>query len=132
MKGLIMGSSVKIHINGSFSKSIPIKRGVWQGCPLAPTLFAITTQPLLAFLKEERTKGRMRGLQISNSLHLCKHMFAYDMGILIPTTQQCFNEVEESISLYEQASSAKLNIQKSIVLPIGLTTIPSGSGTKDT
>lgn len=50
-------------------------------------LFAITTQPLLAFFKEERNNGRMLGVQISHNLHLCDRMFADDMGILIPTIQ---------------------------------------------
>lgn len=91
---------------------------------LAPMLFAITMEPLLSFLKEQWNASRMMGIQILQILHLYECMFVDDMGILITTTQQCFSEVEESISLYGKAFEEKLNILKSKVNPIGFTTIP--------
>lgn len=51
IKGLVLGGSVKIHVNGLFSEDIALDRGVRQGCPLAPLLFALSTQPLLVFLR---------------------------------------------------------------------------------
>lgn len=51
-------------------------------------------------------------------------MFVDDMGLLILTTNTCLIEVEASISLYERASSAKLSLSKSTIIPIGLPTIP--------
>lgn len=87
-------------------------------------LFSITTQPRLAFLNKERSKGRMLGIQILDTLNLCKCMFADDIGILIPATQQSFIEVEDSIAVYERAFGAKLNMHKSTIIPIGLADIP--------
>lgn len=54
VKGLVLGGLVKIHVNGLFLEEIELQRGVRQGCPLTPLLFALSTQPLLAFLQEER------------------------------------------------------------------------------
>lgn len=51
-------------------------------------------------------------------------MFVDDMGILIWETQQSFQEVENSISLYESMSQAKLNIHKSAIIPLGPNNIP--------
>lgn len=118
----IFGSLVKIYINGSFLDSIPTERGSDR----AILLHAITTQPLLAFLNEEHAKGWLEAghpnFQHSPPLQkdLC-HQYGH---ILILENQQCFNKIENSISLYERALGEKLNIKKSIVIPIGLRTIP--------
>lgn len=87
-------------------------------------IFAITTQPLMTFLEAKCSKGRMIGIQISDSLYLCKRMFADDMDILIPTMNSCFTKVEDTISLYEKTSRAKINLSKSTIIPIGISTIP--------
>lgn len=52
---LLEGGSIKIHINGCFSSPIMLEQGARQGCPLAPMFFALSTQPLLAFLQHEQT-----------------------------------------------------------------------------
>lgn len=124
MQGLILGGSVKTHSNGHFSEPIPLQRGVHQGCPLAPMLFALNTQPLLAFLQAERSQGRMLGIHIDGPIFVCKRMFADDLGVLLPASPQNFQELKDVLNLYEWASGAKLNIQKSIVIPIELDPIP--------
>lgn len=58
VKGLIIGGMVKIHVNGLFLEEIKLDQGVCQGCPLAPLLFALITQPFLGFLQEERLHGK--------------------------------------------------------------------------
>lgn len=83
MKGLIIGGSVTIHINGQFSKPIPLERGVRQGCPLAPMLFALCTQPLLGYMQVERSQGRLLGVCLTNSIYVYERLFADDLGILI-------------------------------------------------
>lgn len=124
IQGLIVGGLVKIHINGQFSEPIPIEQGVCQACPIAPMLFTLCTQPLLTFLQAEQTHSWLLGVRLGDSLHICELLFADDLGVLIPASAQAFQELEEVIHLYEGASGAKLNIQKSSVLPIGLSTIP--------
>lgn len=62
----------------------------------------------------------MLGIHILDNLYICKRLFADDMGIMIPAQPECFKKVKDCISLYEQASGAKLNIQKSMVVPLGM------------
>lgn len=40
---LVSNGSSKVHINGLFNEDIPLDRGVRQGCPLAPLLFALAS-----------------------------------------------------------------------------------------
>lgn len=94
MKGLILDGIVKIHINGKFSDEIKLARGVHQGCPLAPMLFAISTQPLPSYIQAECLKGWLLGLQITPSLQICERLFFDEIGIHIPTSEICFQEVE--------------------------------------
>ncbi|KAL3692814.1 hypothetical protein R1sor_006465 [Riccia sorocarpa] len=51
IRGLMTGGTSKLHVNQAFTSSIKIKRGVRQGCPLAPLLFALSTQPVSRSLK---------------------------------------------------------------------------------
>lgn len=58
------GSS-KIHLNGLFIEDFALDRGVRQGCPLAPLLFALSTQPLMEILKLGQVEGNIRGILIN-------------------------------------------------------------------
>lgn len=97
IRSLSLGASVKIHVNESFSSDIPIQRGAHQGCPLAPLLFSLTTQPLLDFLDNKRTHNKMTGIRITDNLSICERLFVDDIGILIPATESCFSEVKDYV-----------------------------------
>jgi hypothetical protein len=120
----MIGATAKIHLNRLFSEPINIERGVRQGDPLAPMLFALSTQPLLAYIEAGLKSGSIPGIPISNTLNVAHRLFADDMGIMIPATEEAFNSIRQALSEYEQASGAKLNIQKTIIVPIALQTIP--------
>ncbi|KAL3688863.1 hypothetical protein R1sor_015172 [Riccia sorocarpa] len=36
IKGLVAGGQSLVHVKGSFTKDFAVRRGVRQGCPLAP------------------------------------------------------------------------------------------------
>lgn len=73
-------------------------------------LFSLYTQSLLAFMQAERSEGRMLGVKLVESISICERLFADDLEILIPALEQAFQELEQTISTYEQASGAKLYI----------------------
>jgi hypothetical protein len=124
VKGLVIGSTAKIHINGLFSLPIPILRGVRQGDPLAPLLFAILTQPLLHWLDKALNQDNKLGIKIDDELTICHRLFADDVGIFIQAKPNAFQELREHLAIYKKASGARLNLQKSIMVPIACTGVP--------
>lgn len=65
VQGLLARAISKVHINGFFIEEIPITRGVRQGDPLTPLLFALTTKPLMEYLKFKLAFGEINGVKIS-------------------------------------------------------------------
>ncbi|KAL2610597.1 hypothetical protein R1flu_029170 [Riccia fluitans] len=124
-KGLVEDSPSKIHGNGLFSKEIKNERGVKQGCPLAPLLFAISTQPLMTLLKNKEAEHKIQGLQLQGPKHTLHNLFADDSGIMLQATEDIFNELKDSIATYEIISGAKLNISKSTIIPVAMESTPS-------
>jgi hypothetical protein len=116
VQGLVSNAEAWIHINGLFSEPIEIQRGVRQGDPLAPILFAIATHPLLAYLDKGLKTGLIDGVPISEELTVAHRFFADDVGIFIPATEIAFQKVRDAIETYKIASGAKLNLQKTIVV----------------
>ncbi|KAL3683873.1 hypothetical protein R1sor_001895 [Riccia sorocarpa] len=88
IKELVEGGCSEVHINGAFTEEIRIGRGVRQGCPLAPQLFAMTTQPLMRALREEERLENLQGLNIGGDWTLLHQLFADDMGICITAVER--------------------------------------------
>jgi hypothetical protein len=101
VKGLVEGGTEKVHFNGLFTDRIALARGVRQGCPLAPLLYALITQPLMKLLKERASAGLTRGLDIQAEQQLVCQLFADDTGIFFEATEQSFKEVMEAIHIFE-------------------------------
>lgn len=112
-------------MNGAFSNPIAIQRGVHQGYPVAPFLFVLFTQPLLAYLHHQCNIGALSGLPITPTLSLGEQLFADDIGIFLPVDYHSFQAFQQCITTYEHASSAKPNLAKSTIIPIGVSPIPN-------
>lgn len=123
VKGLLEGAISKVHINELFTKEILVTRGVRQGDPLSPLLFALTNQPLMDYLQYKLSRGDIEGVKISKELTICHKLFADDVRIFIPADEHNFAKLEEALGLYEMASGAKLNLSKLVIVPLGLTSI---------
>lgn len=64
VKGLVEKAMSKVHMNGRFTKSIDLERGVRQGSPLSSLLFIISTQPLMLVIHEQVALGELKGICI--------------------------------------------------------------------
>jgi hypothetical protein len=71
------------------------------------------------------TTKKLPAIKITSNLTICQMLFADDVGIFIPATEQAFEALRNNISLYESASGAKLNLQKSVITPIALSSFPT-------
>ncbi|KAL2635946.1 hypothetical protein R1flu_007425 [Riccia fluitans] len=120
VKGLTVGAQTMININGGFSPRFDVSQGVRQGCPLAPLLLAISTEPLMAMLKEAILLGRLKPLSFGNSAVADFSLFVDDMGIYMEVDRSSFCALRGILAYFESASRARLNLQKSSASVIGL------------
>ncbi|OAE25854.1 hypothetical protein AXG93_2145s1530 [Marchantia polymorpha subsp. ruderalis] len=120
VKGLTLGASTAVHVNGAKTYRFPVGRGVRQGCPLAPLLFVLATQPLMTEMEQSFQAGRLRGYKVGDPVLLDYSLFADDMGVFIDNTHSFFQELRRVLAKYEVSSGARLNLSKSSILLLGM------------
>ncbi|KAL3679921.1 hypothetical protein R1sor_022877 [Riccia sorocarpa] len=86
--------------------------------PLAPLLFAMTTQPLMRALREEERIENLQGLNIGGEQSMLHQLFADDTSICITAEERQFEKLKEVIKEFENASGACLNLQKLMVMQL--------------
>ncbi|KAL3676486.1 hypothetical protein R1sor_026434 [Riccia sorocarpa] len=75
-------------------------------------------------LKSAKIQGRIHGLQITPEESLLHQLFADDTGIFLQQDKQEFRRTMDILTVFEKASGAKLNMQKTTVIPLFNTPIP--------
>lgn len=117
-RGLVENVESKVHVNGRFTDSIKLDRGVRQGCPLSSLLFIISTKPLMTLLKNKVSIDELEGIPMGNDEQLTHQLFADDTSVFMTTNEENFRCVREVIRTYERISRACLNLSKSILIPL--------------
>jgi len=116
----ITNASARVVMNGWLSESFPIQRGLRQGSPLSPSLFALCIEPLAALLRK-----RLHGIRAKNLPPFQEDIpplqslgFADDMvaGLFGDADLQ---RLQQSIALYEAASGSSLSHPKTFLYEIG-------------
>ncbi|KAL3681510.1 hypothetical protein R1sor_024466 [Riccia sorocarpa] len=74
--------------------------------------------PLMRLLREEERRGNIHGMNIGGESTLLHQLFADDTEISITMEEQQFARLPEVIREYEQASGARLNVQKSTIMQL--------------
>ena len=75
---LFRNASATIQVNGYTSDSFLLARSVRQGCPLAPLLFAMATDPLLRNLDVLIQKNAIKALPLPQNQSFVAQLFADD------------------------------------------------------
>ncbi|KAL3687290.1 hypothetical protein R1sor_013599 [Riccia sorocarpa] len=70
-------------------------------------------------LRKEELTGQLRGLQLPSLKSVLYKLFADDTSVFISASAKDFQQARKTIQKFEQASGAKLNVQKSLVLALG-------------
>lgn len=60
---LVTNVEVKVHVNGLFTPSFLLERGVRQGDLISPLHFAMSSHPLMSLLNEKLSIGDLLGLR---------------------------------------------------------------------
>lgn len=87
---LLTDASAAVAINGLCTAEFPIRRGVCQGCPLAPYLFLIVAETLATTTHAAVDTGRLRGINLpDDSTQQILSQFADDTTYSIRSTERC-------------------------------------------
>ena len=108
-----------VIVNNWLTSKITLGRGVRQQCPLSPMLYDLCAEPLEAAI---RNNPRMEGINIPavNSSRRSVKVIAYaDDTTFFITNEEGFNALDEVLTMYQEASSARPNRSKSHGLWLG-------------
>ncbi|KAJ4426177.1 hypothetical protein ANN_26986 [Periplaneta americana] len=109
---MIGSANSKIQVNGFFTKRISIASSVRQGCPLSMCLFAIGIEPLIRMPHNILQTGR------ATCSMFTIRVYADDVVILLRNEEEC-TKLPQILQTYSNASCAKINTQKSSLVPLG-------------
>jgi hypothetical protein len=94
-----------ICMGGSRFNGFDITRGIRQGCPLSPLLFAIATDLML----------RRLGRRFPGS---CARSYADDLAMVIKDGVNSLGRLEEFFIDFQAISGLQLNIKKTVIIPL--------------
>ncbi|KAJ3609635.1 hypothetical protein NHX12_024154 [Muraenolepis orangiensis] len=114
---LYNGAQCLVKMGAGLCKPIPVQRGIRQGCPISGQLYSLATEPLLC-----RLRSQLSGLSLPASCGLERlptlSAYADDVRIFV-SSQRDVKRLQDTLSLYERASSARANWAKSSALLLG-------------
>ncbi len=111
---LYSNATTNIKVNRFYTKPIPLKRGLRQGCPLSSSLYVLVIE---IFALQLRVNPNLVGFKVEGDKIISMH-YADDATIVIKQNQ-CFKEVIKEIQDYEDASGGKVNVEKTKGLWLG-------------
>ncbi len=113
----MIGFELQIATPDGKQPFFPRERGVGQGCPCAPLLFALAIDPVARLIK-----NRIEGIPVSENLGMdvkAKIALCADDTMIFTSSQQDINNAEGALQTCMNASGTLLNWNKSIAIPMG-------------
>ena len=118
---LYKNATSMVKVNGFLSDRVQIGRGVRQGDPLSPMLFVLVIESLACHI---RKNPNIRGLQLPGCDNpTVTSLYADDTAIVFGHPGE-LAEIEKSLTLYCEASGAKINLLKSNGIAVNQPTPP--------
>lgn len=105
-----------VKIGGGLSVPILMKRGIRQGCPMSGQLYALAIEPLLYLLRTKLTGILVSERPEAEAIKLSA--YADDITVMVRNKYDV-QVLKEALKIYEGASSAKLNWEKTEALWCG-------------
>ena len=105
-----------VNVNGFFTDTIILKRGVKQGDPLSTYLFILCVELLAINI---RCNNNIQGIVIGGTEHKLS-LFADDTNMFIHYCEESLNNVLKTLENFSIISGLKINFEKSIAYCIGV------------
>ena len=118
VKVLYTNICCKIDNNGYLTAPVAIQRGVRQGCPLSALLYILIAETLGETIRQDLV---LKGIKLPGKLDDVRISQYADDTTLFLYDPESLKRALEIISIYEQASGAKLNLDKTAAMVIGNT-----------
>ncbi|CAL1356487.1 unnamed protein product [Linum trigynum] len=116
LRSCVTTVSFYIVLNGSIHGYFHPQRGLRQGDPLSPLLFAIYTEAFSSLIENFIRNSSLHGLRIHREAPLISHLFFADNSYLFlrASSTECVRLIE-ILHEYEVVSGQRVNLQKSVV-----------------
>ncbi|GKC58412.1 putative RNA-directed DNA polymerase, eukaryota, reverse transcriptase zinc-binding domain protein, partial [Tanacetum coccineum] len=122
-----------VLVNRSPSREFSIKRGLRQDDPLSPFLFIIVMEGLHLALKDAVDTSLICGTNMGDTSYNISHLFyADDIVIISDWNKQDMDNIIRILQVFYLASGLKLNISKSQVYGLGVSSNDIEDMTRDT
>ena len=107
----------RIKVNGELSQQFSPSRGLRQGDPSSPYLFAICAEGLSALLNDAQQRGTFSGIRICPGAPSISHLFFADDSVLLMRAwiEEAL-ELKRILQVYERCSRQCINHEKSAVM----------------
>lgn len=81
-------------------------------------LFVLFAQPLMKLFDKCSNCGKISGLQIFEQKNLVYQLFADDTCLFLRNSQVAFEQARAAIQIFENIFGARLNMRKSVIVPL--------------
>lgn len=102
---LYLSTTGQLLLQGTLFGTIEMARGIRQGCPLSPLLFALATDSLLRILRERHPDSFVAA-------------FADDTAMVVRSWSKDARAIHRTFVLYERVSLLQLHLNKTIAIPL--------------
>ena len=107
VRTLYMTNTAQLVLHGGLHGSIALERGIRQGCPLSPLLFALASDALLRVLQERHPDCPVAA-------------FADDTAMVISSWSRQARAVFRTFEVFRAISALELNMAKTVGIPLWL------------
>jgi hypothetical protein len=108
--------SFSVRVNGIFSPTFLLSRGIRQGDPMSLYLFLLCAEGLTSLLKTRGPVFLSRGIRVGvHALWISHLLFADDSIVFIQANQRSVDRLADILETYHQGSGQLVNTQKSVV-----------------
>ncbi|KAL3685513.1 hypothetical protein R1sor_003535 [Riccia sorocarpa] len=119
MRALQMEAETRILLNGDLLPTFQVEKGVRQGCPLSPMLYAIATVPSILAIRKENLSGNIRPVRVTTDVDISVVYLADDMAVYLQLHRDSVFRLFNLLEQFQRATGGKINWQKSKMLIIG-------------